>query len=121
MTTYTMTDHKNTAQEPPSRDLVRMEGQQAVRSGKAPPSSEPLPEKYRCLQDPEPQAQLQAALRQIETLLHENAQLRKTVLLFSRSMNDADLLSLEDQSISRADRVRVHFLRDLHNGNAQLR
>lgn len=79
-----------------------------------------LPEKYRCLESPEPRVQLQAALKQIEALLHRNMQLLETVFLLNQALGDAHSLIHNDSSIGWTDRDKLLLSADFYRCMEQL-
>lgn len=121
MTTYTMNGHSQSATKMAVGGFVGLADDQAKRSRPPRLSAAALPERFSCLESPEPRAQLQAALKRIDTLLQENAALRDTVFLLSQSLSAPHSLIHKDESACRPDRVRLRLLHDFHGCMEQLR
>jgi hypothetical protein len=79
------------------------------------------PEQFNCLESADPQLQLRASLKQVASLLQENARLIQTVLLLDHALNDAHCLINQCGLISPEDREAAHLSPDFHHSTKQLR
>lgn len=116
MTTYTMNGHRHSTSELQPRILMGIVGNQVAQFARARWRLRALPEKFRCLESAEPEVQVQAALKQIESLLQKNAQLLETVFLLNQALTCAHSRFESDQSITRPTRG---MLRIPHESNGQ--
>lgn len=114
MTTYTMNGHKHSITQVQPEILMGMAGNQIAQITRAQWRLQAKPEKFSCLEDSEPQNQMQAALKQIETLLQQNTQLLETVFLLNQALNDVHSLIHNDEPDSPLDQDRLQLSHDLH-------
>lgn len=112
MTTYTMNGHRHSTTQIQPEILMGIVGNQVAQFTRAQWRLRTLPERFSCLESPEPQAQLQAALKQIEDLLRKNTQLLKTVFLLSQALGDAHSLIHNDGSTGWSDRDKLQLSHD---------
>lgn len=89
MTTHTMNGHNFLASQAQPGILRGPAWIQLAKTTRAQWRLQKQPEKYSCLESPDPRDQLQAALKQIESLLQENAQLIRTALVLEHALSDA--------------------------------
>lgn len=101
--------------------LMGIVGNQTAQFKRARRRLQALPERFSCLESPEPRIQLQEALKQIDTLLHRNMHLLETVFLLSEALSDAHSLIHNDASISWPDRDKLRLSDDFHGYMKQLR
>lgn len=120
MTTYTMNGHKHSTRQMQTEILMGIVGNEVAQLTRARWRSG-TPERFSCLESADPEIQLQAALAQIENLLHKNTQLLETALLLGQALNDAHALIQTDESIGRLDRDRLELSHDFHGYMKQLR
>lgn len=109
MTTYTMNGHKHSMKELQPEILMGIVGNRIAQFARAHWRLRVFPEKFRCLESADPEAQLQAALKQIETLLYKNAQLLETVLLLSQALNGTHSIIRSDQASGRPIRGKLRL------------
>lgn len=121
MTTYTMNGHKLPTRQVQPEILEGAAWNQVAKITRAQWRLQSQPEKYSCLESPDPRDQLQAALKQIETLLQENTQLVKTVLLLDHALSDALSLIHADETIDRSEGRTLRLSDDLQRCMEQLR
>lgn len=121
MTTYTMNGHKHSTTLVQPEILMGIVGNQVAQITRAQWRLRERPAKFSCLKESEPQAQMQAALKQIESLLQQNTQLLRTVFVLNQALNDAHSLIQSDESNTRLDRDRLRLSHDLHGCMDRLR
>lgn len=121
MTTYTMNGHRHPTIQIQPEILIGIVGNQAAQFRRVQWRMRAMPEKFSCLENPNPQAQLQEALKQIEDLLQRNMELLETVFLLSQALSDAHSLVRKDDSIHRSDRDKLRLSHDFHGYMKQLR
>lgn len=109
MTTYTMNGHQHPTEQFQPEILMAMTGNLAAQLTRARGRLRALPEKYSCLDSPEPRIQLQEALKQIEALLQRNSQLLATVYLLGEALGDAHSLIHKDASICQSGRDKLQL------------
>lgn len=120
MTTYTMNGHRHSTMQIQPEILMGIAVNQVARVSRARWRLRALPEKFRCLESPEPRVQLQAALKQIETLLQRNTLLLETIFLLGQALGDAHLLIHSDVSVGWTDRDKLLLSADFHRCMEQL-
>ncbi len=120
MTTYTMNGHGDPARQVQPEILMGIVGNQAAQFKRTRWRLRTQPEKYSCLESPEPRVQLQGALKQIDELLKRNMQLLEVVFMLGKALGDAHALIYEDQSISQADQDKLRLSHDVHGYIKQL-
>lgn len=120
MTTYTMNGHKHSTTQVQPEILMGIVGNQVAQITRAQWRLEMRPEKFSCLEDSEPKAQMQAALKQIETLLQQNTQLLDTVFLLNQALSDVHTLIHNDAPDSQLNQDRLRLSHDLHGCMARL-
>lgn len=104
MATYTMNGHRHSSASIQPEILLGIVGNHVAHATRARCRLRACPEKFNCLESPDPQMQIQAALAQIEELLNKNEQLLETVLLLSRALNDAVSFLNANERIERPER-----------------
>lgn len=114
MTTYTMNGHEHSTTQIQPEILMGIVGNQVAQITRAHWRLQARSEKFSCLEDSDPQAQMQAALKQIETLLQQNTQLLDTVFLLNQALNDVHSLIHNDAPDSRLNQDRLRLSHDLH-------
>ncbi|NBB93541.1 MAG: hypothetical protein GVY32_10285, partial [Gammaproteobacteria bacterium] len=92
MKTYTMIGHTDSPLAVQPDALMRVRGNSLVALTRAAWRPKTHPEQFNCLESADPQVQLRAALKQVASLLQENARLIQTVLLLDHALNDAHCL-----------------------------
>lgn len=120
MTTYTMNGHRHPTMQIQPEILMGMVGNQTARFKRVQSRLRTSPEKFSCLESPDPRIQLQEALKQIEALLQRNVQLLETVFLLSQALSDAHSLIRTDVSIRWSDRDRLRLSNDFNTYIEQL-
>lgn len=116
MTTYTMNGHRHPTMQVQPEIIRGIVANQVAQIARARRRWQAPPEKFRCLENPDPQVQLQEALKQIEALLQTNTQLLETVFLLSQALGDAYPLSHESISIYKLDRDTLLLSYGLNDG-----
>lgn len=99
MTTYTMNGHRHSTTQIQPEILMGIVGNQVAQVTRTRWRLGTPPEKFSCLESPDPRVQIQEALKQIETLLHSNMQLLETVFLLSQALGDTSSLIHKNASI----------------------
>lgn len=112
MTTYTMNGHSHSTMQIQPEILMGIVGNQAAQFTRAQWRMRTQPEKFNCLENPDPGVQLQEALKQIETLLRRNVLLMETVFLLNQALGDAHALIHKDASIGQSDRDKLSLSHD---------
>lgn len=121
MTTYTMNGHRHSTIKVQPEILMGIVENQAAQFTRERWRLRAQPEKFNCLENPEPRVQLQEALKQIDALVQRNMQLLDTVLLLSQALNDAHSLIYKDESIGWSERVKLRLSHDFHGCMEQMR
>lgn len=120
MTTYTMNGHKHSTSQVQPEIVMGIIGNQVARFTRARRHLEAMPERFSCLESPDPQIQLQEALTQIDQLLQKNTKLLETVLLLGQALKDAHALIKADGSVGQSDLGRLRLSHDFHGYMEQL-
>jgi len=120
MTTYTMNGHRHSTLQVQTEILSGMARNQAAHRARKLWRAQPQPEKFNCLDSPDPGIQLQTALKQINNLSHRQRQLIDLVLLLDQALRDAQSMIAQETPIHRADLNKLRTSDDFHDYMQQL-